>query len=384
MLWQASQPGVLSLALGLPAAELFPTAAFADAVEKVLSHDALALQYGPPFQPLKSHIVDLMARRGVTCKEDEVFLTTGAQQAISLLAQVFLSPKGKILIEELAYPGFLQVIKPFAPVTLTVPTHLETGMEIEKLEELLTEGERPDLIYSIADGHNPLSVSMSVEKRLRLVELARYYRIPIIEDGAYGFLQYETPSMPSLRSFEDEWVFSVGSFSKILGPSLRVGWIIAPPGMMDVLSVVKEASDIDTSTFSQRAIAAFLQAGHMPSHLSNLCSEYAKRRDTQVDAIRRYFPPSSAVVRPRGGVFTWIELPSHIDTQELLRTALETEHVAFIPGRAFAVGQSVAVDSCLRLCFCNCAGELIEEGIIRLARALEQFRLREPEHLVNR
>jgi 2-aminoadipate transaminase len=365
----ASQPGILSLALGLPAPELFPAADYARAVERVLAHDPVALQYGPPFRPLKSHIVGLMARRGVACREEQVFLTAGAQQGVSLLARLLLNPGGQVLFEETIYSGFQQAVEPFQPEVLTVPTDPESGMDVEAVESLLRGGARPAFIYAISNGHNPLSVNMSAEKRARLVELAEEYRVPVVEDDPYGFLFYEQTPAP-LRALSEEWVFYVGSFSKILAPSLRVGWVILPESLVYKIAALKEGSDIDTSTFAQRSISAYLDAGHLDAHLAGLRRAYGERRDAMVRALAEHFPAEARWRVPASGVFVWVELPRGADTGELLRVSVERERVAFIPGHAFGVMGSRRAANCLRLNFSNSDPRRIEDGVARLGRVL--------------
>lgn len=210
MLIDASQPDIISFALGLPAPELFPGPDIAQAVESVLAADPNALQYGPPCQLLKEHIVRIMAKRGVECHQQEVFITSGAQQGMSLLTRLLLNPGGTVITEDLTYTGFSQVLQPFAPRLLTVATDAETGMDVEAVERYLKKGERPAFIYTIAEGHNPLGVSLSPEKRAHLLKLARHYSVPLLEDDAYGFLQYGTKSKPPLRSMDDQWVLYLG------------------------------------------------------------------------------------------------------------------------------------------------------------------------------
>lgn len=370
MLSKASRPGIISFALGLPASELFPTNAYMQAAAHVLDTNPKALQYGPPFQPLKAQIVALMMQRGVACREEQVFLTAGAQQGLSLLTRLLLDSKGQVITEKMTYTGFQQVIEPFQPNILTVPTDLETGVDVDAVESLLTNGARPAFIYVITDGHNPLGVSMSPAKRTRLVELAGQYRVPIIEDDPYGFLYYESESVPPMRALDQQWVFYVGSFSKILAPALRVGWVIVPEALIPMLSIIKEASDIDTSTFTQRSISAYLDTQHLPSHLAILRREYSVRRDTMLRTLHEHFPPETRWWKPTTGMFIWVELPNLVDTRKLLKVAVETEQVAFIPGQAFCVGNSDYTTHCMRLNFSNCNPESIKEGIARLARAL--------------
>lgn len=365
----ASDPSIFSFALGLPAPELFPTESFADAAAQVLAADPYALQYQPAFQPLKAHIVALMARRGVACSEQQVFLTTGAQQAMSLLARMLLDPSGQVIVEEICYSGLRQVIEPLQPDILTVPTDLETGIDVDAVAALLAGGARPAFIYAITDGHNPLAVSMSREKRARLAELARQYHVPVIEDDAYGFLRFEPGPVPPMRALDDQWIFYVGSFSKILAPALRAGWLIVPERLTPILAAIKEASDINTSTFTQRLISAYIDSGELPGHIEALCREYGARRDAMLGALEAHFPPQARWRKPTNGMFIWVELPPEIDTAELLQRAIAEDKVAFIPGQSFSISGSRAAHA-MRLNFSNSAPERIEEGIARLGRAL--------------
>lgn len=370
MLAVTAQPGILSFALGLPAPELFPTETFAKVAMQVLASEPRALQYGPPWQALKTHIVALMAQRGVVCREEQVFLTTGAQQGMSLLARLLLNSRGPVLLEETIYSGLQQAVEPLQPTLLTVPTDSETGMDVDAVASLLEHQAPPAFIYAISDGHNPRGVSMSLEKRHSLVELARHYHVPIIEDDAYGLLWYDKVAIPPMRALEEDWVFYLGSFSKILAPALRVGWIIAPKTLLPKLSALKEASDIDTATFTQRTIAAYLATGHLSGHLMKLRQAYGTRRDVMLHALHSYFPQEARWHKPSSGVFIWVELPPEVDTGEVLKVAVERERVAFLPGHAFGVGGSRHAAHCMRLNFSNCNIERIEDGIARLARIL--------------
>ncbi len=372
MLAEASRPGILSFALGLPAAELFPSAAYAQVIAQVLSDDQRAMQYGPPFQPLKEHISKLMALREVECKPEQIFLTTGAQQGISLLARLLLDSGRQVMAEEMIYTGFQQVIESYQLEVLTVPTNIETGMDVHTVQAILDKGARPAFIYAVTDGHNPLAVSMSQDNRAHLVELAKQYRIPIIEDDPYGFLYYQDKPIPPLRAFDDQWVLYVGSFSKILAPALRVGWVIVPEALITDLSNLKEASDINTSNLNQRAISSYIDAGHLDTHLPMLRSEYRVRRDSMLRALGRHFPRTSRWRAPISGLFIWVELPKEVDTCEVLKVALETERIAFIPGQAFCVKNASQATHCMRLNFSNPSAESIEEGIARLARVLKR------------
>lgn len=371
MLTRSAEPGVLSLALGLPAPELFPAAGLSTAAARVLAQDPVALQYSPPFRPLKRQIVALMAERGVECTEEQVFLTAGGQQCMSLLTRLLLDPGGTLLAERLCYTGFQQAVEPFQPEILTVPTDLDTGIDVDAVEALLAAGERPAMIYVVADGNNPLGVSVSAEKRRRLVELAREHRVPILEDDAYGYFQYLDRPVPPMRALDDRWVLYMGTFSKIFAPALRVGWLVVPEAMVRPLGIVKEATDINTSTFTQRVISAYIDDGLLPGHLETLRREYGARRDAMDAALREHLGCEARWRSPTAGVFTWVELPEGTDATALLATALDTEGVAFFPGSAFAVGGDGYASNCIRLNFSHCGPERIHEGVARLGRVLK-------------
>ena len=368
MLVATARPGINSFALGMPAAEFFPTEALAEATARVLSVNAGALQYSPPLQSLKQHVRELMKRRGVDCREEQIFLTAGAQQGMSLLSRLLLEPGRSVITEELIYSGFQQVLDPFQPNVLTVSTDTETGMDVDAVEQYLKSGARPSFIYSITDGHNPLSVRLSSSKRARLVELAEQYRVPIMEDDAYGFLCYENP-LPPLRALSERWVFYVGTFSKILAPALRVGWLVVPEELILPLSVIKESTDIDAAPLSQRIVNAYFDTGQLPAQIDMLRKEYGLRRDMMLRALAENFPDSASWTKPDCGFFVWVELPAAVDVDELFRRALEDEHVAFIPGHAFSVHKKPS--SSIRLNFSHPTTARIEEGIPRLARVLK-------------
>lgn len=367
-----SRPGILSFAGGLPDPALFPAAEYAAAVTQVLTADSKALQYGPPSAALKRHIVDLVAERGITCDAESIFISTGAQQMLDVFTRLFVNPGDLMILEENIYTGMQQVLAPFQPHIVTVPTNLNTGIDIGRIEQLLSNGARPAFFYVIPDGHNPLGVSMSLEKRYHLVALARQYQVPIIEDDPYGFLNYDGEMLPTLRSLEPDWVFYTGSFSKILAPGLRLGWTIAPEWLIPKLTVVKEAGDLETSALTQRAVAAYLDAGHLPAHLDLLRNTYRQRRDTMLAALDEHFPADARWTIPTGGMFIWVELDDAIDCADLLQHAIDDEQVAFIPGFAFAVKAGLS-RNCLRLNFSNCSVAAIEDGIGRLGHVLNRY-----------
>jgi 2-aminoadipate transaminase len=364
----------------LPAPELFPAEEYSQAVEFVLAKDPRALQYGPPYLPLKGHIVELMSQRGVACSEDQVFVTTGAQQALNVLTRLFLDHGGEVIVEELVYTGIQQALTGYGADVISVPTDLEKGMDVDAVEFHLADGRQPAFLYAIPDAHNPLGVSMDTARAAKVVELARTYGVPIVEDDPYGFLTYDDEASLPLRALDDQWVIYVGSFSKILAPALRLGWMVVPKELIQKLTVLKEALDLETSALIQRSVSAYLDAGHLPGHLARLRKEYRIRRDTMLASMERLFPSAARWTTPSGGMFIWVELPVHINTTELLRIAVEDEQVAFIPGSAFSASSGSSIsgdneqpDNCLRLNFSNSKPDDIEQGMAGLGRILHRF-----------
>jgi 2-aminoadipate transaminase len=370
MLSFSGRPDLVTFALGLPATDLFPVDGLAAAAERVLRGDPDALQYKPGFRGLKEQVVRLMAERGVQCRPEQVFLTTAAQQGLSLLNRVLLEPRGTLLCDSLAYMGFQQVIESYQPTVLTVGTDLETGMDVDAVEAHLAGGARPAYIYCITDGHNPLGCSLSPEKRVQLVNIARRYEIPIIEDDAYGMLNFER-AVPPMRALDDRWVLYVGSFSKVLAPSFRLGWIVAPEEMIPVLGCAKDGADLDMASFSQRVAASYLATGDLPRHLANVRAEYRVRRDLMLELLAQELPAGSRWSMPRNGALIWAELPEGMDTGELLDTCMEAG-VAYVPGAAFAMPGTDADTgrSGMRLNFSYCNPDQIREGMSRLGRVL--------------
>jgi len=191
--------------------------------------------------------------------------------------------------------------------------------------------------------------------------------VPIVEDDPYGLLAYDGPHAAPLRALDDEMVIYAGSFSKIIAPALRLGWLIVPPALLKPLAILKEANDLESSALMSRAVAAYLQAGHLPGHLELLKKEYRERRDHMLAALARHLPEGTRWTHPSGGFFTWVELAESVDTMALLDRAVAEEKLAFVPGRAFAVEDS-APRCCMRLSFSNVTPDRIDEGVEALGR----------------
>jgi 2-aminoadipate transaminase len=368
LLAQTMQPDVLSLALGLPDLDLFPQAVYLEHLALVLQHDPRALQYGPASEQLKTAIVKLMRERGVRCSEEQIFLTNGAQQGLSLLVHLLLEPGGMVLLEDFVYPGFQQVLAPFQPAILSVPVDRQRGIDVDAVAAILQSGARPAFLYTMSEGHNPLGISLPFETRRQLITLAQRYELPIIEDDAYGLLSYDGPTPPALRGLDEDWVFYVGSFSKTFAPALRAGWLIVPRQFQLHLSVMKEASDIDTATLSQRALASYLGVEDFAAHLERLRTAYRSKRDTLLAALGQHLPSYARWEHPHSGFFVWVELPPALDTTRLFEQAL-AQNMAFLPSAPFSVTRQAR--SSLRLNFSHPTHESIWQAIRRLGALLE-------------
>ncbi|WP_051317288.1 PLP-dependent aminotransferase family protein [Ectobacillus panaciterrae] len=372
MLELTSGPEYISFGLGLPNAEYFPAEHLARSANEVLLQQSKLLQYAPPTELLKQQIQLLMSQRGVQCSTSQIFLTAGAQQGINLLARLLLDPGKTVLSEEVTYTGFLQVLEPFQSRMLTVPTDPVKGIDVEQVEKVLQTEERPACMYVVPNGHNPLSYTLNREKRQRLAQLAAEYEVPIIEDDPYGFLTYEDTEIPAIKSFQSDWVFYVGSFSKILAPGLRLGWIIANEEVIEKLSIVKEATDINTSTLTQQIAANFLQKDEFANHLLRLRQEYRSRRNCMLEHLSAQLGELGSWTAPASGMFIWVRFPEYINTMELFRESISTEKVTFFPGNVFAVNQKQIASSSIRLNFSFNNHDKIEEGITRLSRLVKR------------
>lgn len=363
------QPGILSFALGMPSESAFPMQEIAEESAELLRSDPRVLQYAMPSASLKDHVVELMRLRGVECTPDRVFLTTGAQQGMSLLAHLLVDPGDPVLVENVVYEGILTALQPLNAQTVTIPTDPYEGLDVDEVRRRLSEGTRPAFIYAIPEGHNPLGVSLTDDRRARLAHLAARFQVPILEDDAYGFLRYEQDA-PVMYALQSEWVFYLGSFSKILAPGFRVGWIVLPEDLTERLTTLKQGMDIDVATFSQRIVAACLDALDVPRYLEDLRSHYRSRRDALLQAMEESFPEGVRWNHPSGGLYVWVEMPRGFDAVQILRRAVEEEQVAFSPGTAFTVDGGEHANHCFRLCFSARSTDEIHEGIHRLGRVL--------------
>jgi 2-aminoadipate transaminase len=362
----AVDPNVISLAGGLPASECLPLEGLRECIDTVLSRDGpRALQYSPQHLALRSWIADYMGSRGVSCTADEVFITNGNQHGLAILSRLFLDPGQPAVIEEVTFTGIHQITGGRNAEVRTVPTDLDSGVDVESFEEALKASPGPRLAVLITDFHNPLGVSIAEDKRAELARLAAKYGVPLIEDDPYAPLRFRGKAIPPIKAHDEAgMVFYLGSFSKMMAPALRLGWIVAPADLIPRITTLRESFDLESSTLFQRAVAEFLSRGLLEPHLERMTSTHRERCDTLLGALGEHLSDLARWSKPDGGVFVWVSLPGGLDTTEMFHQAIERQ-VAYIPGGVFSVDGSTR--NALRLNFSNVRPEAIEEGVSRLA-----------------
>ncbi len=374
------QPGIISFGGGLPAPEVFPVDQIADATARVLRDlGTIALQYGTTegYLPLREMIARHTSRYGLDITPDNILITSGSQQALDLLGKVFINRGDRILVESPTYLGALQAWNAYGAEYVSVSSD-EDGMITDALEEELRAG--PKFIYVLPNFQNPTGVTLAMERRKRLIELADRYGVPVVEDDPYGQLRFEGEHLPALVVLEGQGkcngdfcyrgnVIYLSTFSKILAPGLRLAWVVAPPEVIRKLVQAKQGADLHTATFNQIIAYEVARGGFLDEHARLICRVYRERRDAMLAAMEEHFPPGVRWTRPKGGLFLWGTLPEHMDSSLILRAAIE-EKVAFVPGAPFFPCGGGA--NTMRLNFSYPTPETIREGIARLGRVLVQ------------
>jgi 2-aminoadipate transaminase len=375
-----ARPEIISLAGGLPDTTTFPAEDVAAIMARVAADaSARALQYGPTegMDEIKECIVRVMAEEGMDVGADELLVTTGGQQVIDLVCKTLVDPGDVIVAEGPTYPGAVPTFSSYEADVVQIEMDAD-GMRIDVLEETLDrlerEGRRPKFIYTIPTFQNPGGVTMSLERRRRLVQLAAQRELFVLEDNPYGLLRYEGDPLPPLYALDrGEYVIYLGTFSKILSPGLRLGWTAAPRPVLEKLNLGKQGADLCSSTFGQHFVVEYFAQRDWRELLGRLREVYRRRRDTLLDALAEHLPAEADWTRPAGGLFIWATLPDYLDTTDLLARALR-EHVAFVPGRAaYLDGRG---GSSMRLNFSGVGEDDLREGVARIGKVInEQVRL---------
>jgi 2-aminoadipate transaminase len=371
-----ARPEVISLAGGLPDTSVFPSEDLAALMSGVAAEaSARALQYGPTegMDEVKDCIVEVMAAEGMAVEREDVLVTTGGQQVIDLVCKTLIDPGDVIVAEAPTYPGAVPTFISYQADVVQIELD-DDGMRIDLLEETLDrlarEGRTPKFIYTVPTFQNPGGVTMSLERRRRLVQIAKERELLVLEDNPYGLLRYEGDPLPTLFSMDGgEYVIYLGTFSKILSPGLRLGWTVAPRPVLDKFTIGKAASDLCSSTFGQHFVVAYFKHRNWQDLLVPLRALYRRRRDVMLEALAAHLPAEATWTRPEGGLFIWATLPDYLDTTDLLARALR-EHVAFVPGRgAYVDGRGAAE---MRLNFSAVADDDIREGVRRIGKVVAE------------
>lgn len=371
-----ARPEVITLAGGFPDTSTFPPQSFAAQMTRIAQESAAeALQYGPTegFDATRDCILEVMAAEGMLPDPEDIIVTTGGQQGIDLVTKALVDPGDVVVCEAPTYPGAIPTFCSYEADIVQIECD-EDGMRIDLLEELLArlarEGRRPKFIYTVPTFQNPAGVTLSLERRRRLVELARANELLVVEDSPYGLLRYGGEALPPLYQLDGgDFVIYLGTFSKILSPGIRLGWAVAPPPVMEKVVIGKQASDLCTSTLTQYFVREYFAEGRWRQYIDDVVGIYRGRRETMLAALREHFPPEATWTEPDGGLFIWATLPEYIDTSDLLAKALRAD-VAFVPGQAAYVdgrgGRS------MRLNFSGVEDAEIREGVRRIGEVIAE------------
>jgi 2-aminoadipate transaminase len=370
------RPDVISLAGGQPDTSTFPPESYAALMSRVAAEStAKALQYGPTdgIAAVKDCITEVMAAEDMRVDPADVLVTTGGQQVIDLMCKTFIDPGDVIVAEAPTYPGAVPSFGAYQADVVQIAMDAD-GMRIDELEATLDrlegEGRRPKFVYTVPSFQNPAGVTMSLERRRRLVKIANERELLVLEDNPYSLLRYEGEPVPTLQSLDGgNFVVYLGTFSKILSAGIRLGWAVAPAPIIEKMNLGKQGVDLCSSSMTQLFVAEYFAEGRWLDYVASLRELYRRRRDAMLDALAEHLPPEAEWTYPQGGMFLWATLPDYIDTTDLLARAL-SEKVAFVPGRAaYLDGRG---GSSMRLNFSGTPEDDIREGIRRIGKVVRE------------
>jgi len=363
-------PEIISFAGGLPNPRYFPVQEVAQAAEKVLSQCGEAsLQYSTTegYLPLREKIAERYAKKGVKVSASEILITNGSQQALDLMGKVFLNKGDGVILERPTYLAAIQSFGFFEPVFRSVPLE-EDGVDPKELDRTLCKDESK-LFYSVPNFQNPTGITYSRDKLKAVAEKLSESRTVFIEDNPYGDLRFMGEDGPSMRNYLGENAVLLGSFSKIVAPGIRMGWICACEEIMEKLVVAKQASDLHSNYLCQRILDQYLMDNDIERHIRKIRRAYKDQRDFMVEIMEEAFPEDVSFTRPEGGMFLWVTLPESMSSLQLFERAIK-DKVAFVPGQAFYADGGGS--NTMRLNYSNSDKERIFEGITRLAKAIKE------------
>jgi 2-aminoadipate transaminase len=359
------QKDLISFAGGLPAPELFPIDAFSAALRRALRSDGVAaLQYDVTegYPPLKEFLCHWLTRQGLACRPENMMLTHGSQQALDLIGKIFLNPGDRVLVEDPTYLGALQAFNAYEASYLPVPMD-GGGMRIANLLKTLAR-RRPRFAYLVPTFQNPSGVTMTLDRREEFLEIVRERRIPVVEDDPYGFLRFRGATVPTLYELaRGRGVLYLSTFSKILSPGIRLGFVLGEPEAITSLVLAKQAADLQPNSLIQRAVYHYAAQGQLDRHIPRIVDAYRRRAGVMLEAMDTHFPKQVRWIRPEGGMFIWCELPRRHSATALFHEAVK-QKVAYVTGSVFhAAGGG---DHTFRLNYTNCSDAQIRQGIERL------------------
>ncbi len=377
-----ARPEVISFAGGLPNPKFFPVKEIAEATQKVLETGAeMALQYSTSegYPPLRQYIAARYAKKGINVTADEILMLNGSQQGLDLVGKVFIDKGDAIVVERPTYLAAIQAFAMFEPEFHAISLQ-EDGVDTSELSNALSVF-RPKLFYAIPNFQNPSGISYSEEKRQEVMRLITESSAVLVEDDPYGELRFLGEDLPSMRAFVDDYsprqpgdaTVLLGTFSKIVSPGMRIGWLCTGKENMERLLIASQAAALHVSGFTQMIVHQYLTDNDVEDHIKRIRAAYGKQRDVMVESVKRFFPPEVKCTKPEGGMFLWMTLPEGMSALDFFEKAI-AQNVAFVPGQSFFTEGSG--ENTMRLNFSNSDEQKIEEGMKRLGRVFAAMKAR--------
>jgi 2-aminoadipate transaminase len=366
-----SQPGMISLAGGIPAPESFPMAILRELGERVEQrYGARAFQYDATegFGPLREALVDHLARKGVQATADQILISSGSQGVLDALGKILLDPGDLVAVEAPTYVGALQAFTPYEPRYVQMATD-EDGVIPESMAEVL-QTHPVKFIYLTPTFQNPTGRTLTLARRQAVAELIQHHNVLLVEDDPYSDLRYRGESLPPIKQFAPDHVVYTSTLSKVFAPGLRIGFCVAPPQVRQWLVIVKQGVDLHTSTYNQALAAEYLSGGYLQRHLPTIIDLYRPKQAAMLEALDRYLPDGFTWSQPEGGMFLWVEGPAGLDAEAIYWRAIERK-TAFVPGKFFFAQPGDGLPT-MRLNFTMADTATIDRAVGILARVIEE------------
>lgn len=370
-------PGMISFAGGFPNPETFPVELIRKIADDILRKDgSQALQYGitEGYPPLREAVADRMNKKGMNVSKDNVLITSGSQQVIDLTGKMFIDPGDIVVISAPTYLTALTAFSAYQATFESIPMdqdNMRMDLFEDRVKKLARRGRQPKIVYVLPNFHNPAGVTMPEKSRKKLIDLASDFDLIVLEDDPYSELRYTGEHIPPIKSFDDEGrVVYMGTFSKILAPGLRTGWLVADPEILRKLVIAKQSADVCTNVLSQRIAHEYIIQGHIGPQIEKIKKIYGRKLEIMLKGLEEYAPSEIKWVKPQGGMFLWVTLPETIDSSDLLAKALK-KRVAFVTGKAFYADPRDGKNA-MRLNFTYPSDDTITEGLKRLGSVMNQ------------